>query len=236
MKQKIIPGIKTTFSWLVILGLTTILITACEKVDDTYRNYTPTSGEFKGTSLQYLQSQAGLYDSMLLAIGRIEGLEDTLSIKPVTLFAVNNRSFSLALQNINQARADSIPSMPPVSISTIDEAVLDSFLCRYIVRDVIYSEDLMRSSDGIFVPTIKYNYEMQMQLTGTNASGYLGGGPLAIIFSYPPNDDKQIFTRYWIRVNTNTVDIESTNGLINLLPPGHDFGFGSDFVRAVNRR
>jgi len=209
----------------------------CTKTDNRYRDDQPTAGRFAGTAYEYLQSQPGLYDSMLLAIGRITGLGDSLKTKDLTLFAVNNRSFSLALNNINIARRDSVPQMTPVSIATMDLVTLDTFLCRYIVKDKHHSADLRRTTDGIFLPTIKYNFEMQLQLGYSDASGYVDGGPLSVIFSYPGTDStKKIFTRYWTRVNTTVVDIESKNAVINLLPPGHDFGFGSDFVRAMNRR
>lgn len=209
------------------------LLSGCKKTDDTYKNYMPTAGNFNGNALQYLQSQTGVYDSMLLAISRVTGLSDTLRANEVTLFAVSNRSFALALQNINQARKDSIPSMTPVSIRTLDSAVLDTFLCRYVLRGHATSDSLEAFTDGRFYPSVNYGYGMHMQYSQTNASGYKNGGPKAITFSDPKNS---IFTRYWVRVNTITVDIKTTNATVHLLPPGHDFGFGGDFIRRINKR
>ncbi|SDE21809.1 hypothetical protein [Niabella drilacis] len=221
-------------AWLLLLALG---YAGCTKTDNRYRDDKPTAGKFAGTAYEYLQSQPGLYDSMLLAISRINGLSDTLKTRELTLFAVNNRSFSLAIGNINIARRDSVPQMPPVSIASMDPVVLDTFLCRYFVKDKHHSADLRHTTDGVFLPTMKYNFDMQLQLGYSDASGYVGGGPLSVIFSYPGSDStKKIFTRYWTRVNTMVVDIEAKNAVINLLPPGHDFGFGSDFVRAMNRR
>lgn len=226
---------KFRYDFLLIAVLAAVigLAAGCKKTDDTYKNYTPTAGNFKGTALEYLQSQPGLYDSMVLAIGRVTGLADTLSSQNVTLFAVSNRSFSLALQNINQARQDSIPAMPPVSLHTIDSAVLDTFLCRYVLRDYVGSDSVVAFTDGRVFPSVKYAYGMHMQYSQTNASGYKNGGPKAITFSDPKNS---IFTRYWVRVNTITVDIKTNNATVHLLPPGHDFGFGDDFIRRVNQR
>lgn len=217
----------------VVAGLLGGITSGCKKGDDTYKNYSPTAGNFNGNALEYLQSQPGLYDSMLLAIHRVKGLADTLSSQNVTLFAVSNRSFSLALQNINQARKDSIPAMERVSISTIDSAVLDTFLCRYVLRGRISSDSIIQYTDGRVFPSVKYGYGMHMQYSQTNASGFKNGGPSAITFSDPKNS---IFTRYWVRVNTITVDIKTTNATVHLLPPGHDFGFGNDFIRRVNVR
>ena len=220
---------------LVLIGV------SCKKTDKTYVNYEPTAGNFNGTALQYLQTQPGLYDSMLLVLSRVPRLADSLANGDVTMFAVPNKSFSLALQNINQARRDSFPSMPDMSWSIIDSAVIDTFLCRYILHGKHVSKDISNLADGLFFPTVGYtsrtgtdtSYNMQMQFTRTNASGYLGGGPKAIIYSDPKGS---IFFRYWVRVNTITVDIKSSNAIIHLLPPGHDFGFGDEFVKAVNFR
>ena len=221
--------------FLVFLGM------SCKKVDKTYVNYKPSAGNFNGNAIQYLQAQPGLYDSMLLVLKKAPRLADTLANKEVTMFAIPNKSFALALQNINQARKDSVPSMPAVSWSTVDPAIIDSFLVRYILQGKHLSTDISNLADGLFFPTVGYtsrtgadtSYNMQMQFTRTNASGYLGGGPKAIIYSDPKGS---IFVRYWVRVNTITVDIKSSNAVIHLLPTGHDFGFGDELVKAVNFR
>ena len=206
---------------------------SCTKGDDTYRNYQNTAGRFNGNALAYLQSQPGVYDSMLLVINRLTGLRDSISQNNLTVFAVSNRSFSLALQNINQARKDSIPAMPDVSLSTMDSTVLDTYFCRYLIRGQHTSDSLKGFTDGRLFSSIRYNYNMQMQFAQTNASGYLNGGPQAIIFSDPKNS---VVTRNWIRTTTITVDIKTSNAVVHLLPPGHDFGFGSDFIRSINHR
>lgn len=207
--------------------------TSCKKTDDTFKNYTNTAGTFNGNALQYLQSQPGLYDSMLLVINRLGGIADTISNKPVTIFAINNRSFSIALENINQARRDAIPSKPAVSFSSMDSAILDTFFCRYILKERVSSADIQSLTDGRLFVSTRYNYNMQLQLQRTNASGYENGGPSTIIFSDPKNS---VFVRNWIRVPTITVDIRTSNATVHLLSPGHDFGFGDDFVRLINSR
>lgn len=239
MNKKIFFKTGTKLSLLLIAVLSVMI--SCKKGDDTYVHYQTKAGNFDGTALQYLQSQPGIYDSMLLAFSRVLRIGDSVANSKITLFAVSNGSFSLALQNINQARHDSIPSMDPVSIATIDSTVLDTFLCRYVLEGKHESKDIADFADGLFFQTIHYNnrnntdttYSMQMQYTRTNASGYVGGGPTAIIFSDPKGS---IFYRYWVRVNTQTVDIKTSNAIVHLLPPGHDFGFGNEFVRQVNFR
>jgi hypothetical protein len=220
---------------VIIVGTISLIlpITGCKKVDKTYYNYTNNLGVFKGNALEYLRAQPGVYDSMLLVINRISGIADTIKNANITIFAINNRSFSIALQNINQARQDSIPAMPPVSLSTLDSASLDTFFCRYLVVGRQLSESLVDFTDGLIFPSVRYGYKMQLQFTRTNASGFLKGGPKGIIFSDPKNS---IFTKNWVRVNTVTVDIQTSNAIVNALDPSHDFGFGDDFIRHVNKR
>jgi hypothetical protein len=224
----------TRLSFLALFAVACVFgFNSCSKKDNTYRDYVNTSGTFDGNALQYLQSHPGVFDSMLLVINRLKDMPQLISTEEITLFAVSNRSFTLALQNINQARRDSIPAMPPVSLSQIDSSTLDRFFSRYILDAKVHTDSLEGFTDGRLFPSSRYNYNMQTQLSTTNASGFLDGGPKAITFSDPKNS---IFTRNWIRVNTITVNIKSTNAIIHLLPPGHDFGFGREFVRLVNSR
>lgn len=214
---------------ILILGM---LFVGCKKVDDTYRDFENKAGKFNGTALAFLESQLGVYDSMLLVINRLTGIRDSLTSNEVTVFAMTNRSFSIALNNINQARMDSIPALPEVSFSTMDSATLDQYFCRYILRGKQSSAGLIDFTDGRLYPSIRYDYNMQMQFSQTNASGYLNGGPKAIIFSDPKNS---VFTVNWVRTPTQTVDIQTTNAIVHLLTPGHDFGFGTNFVRDINK-
>jgi hypothetical protein len=210
---------------LIAAGLLIVIaLTSCSKTDKTYYDYNNTAGTFKGTTYEYLTAQTGLYDSLLFVANRLTGLADALKSGNITLFAVNNRSFELALFNINQARKDSIPAMPQVSLATIDSALLDTLQ---------HTDSLKGFTDGKLYASFRYDYNMQLQYVATNASGYLGGGPKAITFSDPRNS---IFTRNWVRVNTITVDIKTSNGMLHLLPAGHDFGFGNDFIKRVNKR
>jgi hypothetical protein len=213
--------------------LMAVALMSCSKTDKTYYDYNNTAGTFKGTTYDYLTAQTGLYDSLLFVANRSTGLAEALKTGNITLFAANNRSFELALFNINQARKDSIPVMPQVSLATIDSAVLDSFVCRYFIPGVQHTDSLKGFTDGKLYASYRYGYNMQLQYVATNASGYLGGGPKAITFSDPRNS---IFTRNWVRVNTITVDIKTSNGMLHLLPAGHDFGFGNDFIKRVNKR
>ena len=225
--------IRKNYLLIATCVLIVIALTSCSKTDKTYYDYKNTAGVFKGTTYEYLSAQTGLYDSLLFVASRLTGLSDLLKTGNITLFAANNRSFELALFNINQARKDSIPAMPQVSLATIDSATLDTIVCRYIIPGLQHTDSLKGFTDGKLYTSYRYDYNMQLQYVATNASGYVGGGPKAIAFSDPRNS---IFTRNWVRVNTITVDIKTSNGMLHLLPAGHDFGFGNDFIKRVNKR
>ncbi len=220
---------------VIFIGFCAILATVgCTKIDTTYKNAKAPEINFAGSAYEYLQSKQGVFDSLLKAVARIPGLVDSLKSKEITLFAPNNRSFELALFNINQARKDSFPKMASINISTIDLDVLDSTLCKYIVRSKIKSTDLYNTlSDGRDVETLKYGYLMNVKLLFTNANGYVSGGPTLLNYS---DRNTSIFTRYWVTTQTSTIDITANNAVINLLTSGHDFGFGSTLIRAANKR
>lgn len=225
--------IGSSISFIAMMALICVAISSCDKGDDTYYNYETKAGTYNGNALSFLESQTGIYDSMLLVINRLKGIKDSIANNSITLFAMSNRSFTVALESINRARRDSIPAMPAISFATMDSAMLDTFFCRYVITQKVESQSLEGFADGLLYPSLRYKYNMQMQFDRTNASGYLNGGPKTIIFSDPKNS---IFFRYWVRVNTITVDIKTTNAIVNILPPGHDFGFGDEFIRRINKR
>ncbi|MCH5720673.1 fasciclin domain-containing protein [Niabella hibiscisoli] len=225
-------GTKNLLIQFIMLLSIVAVLQACEKDDSPYVDYKNNAAIYNGDALSYLQSKPGLYDSMLLVINRIPGAADSLRTGKYTVFATSNRSYSIALQNINNARKDSVPSLPPVSFSTMNLNVLDTFFSKYIIPGQITTQDLASRADGLKFPSMKYGYDMHLQYETTNASGYLGGGPKAILFS---DTRGSVFTVNWIRVYTNTVDIKTTNAVVHVLDAGHNFGFGNDLIRALNR-
>lgn len=216
---------------LIVFGVS-VFIQACEKNDSPYVDYQNNAATYNGDALAYLQSKPGLYDSMLLVVNRLPGVADSLRSGSYTVFATSNRSYTIALQNINNARRDSVPSLPPVSLSTMNVSVLDTFFSKYIIPGKITTQDLSTRADGLKYRSMKYNYEMHLQYETTNASGYLGGGPKAILFS---DTRGSVFNVNWIRVYTNTVDIKTSNAIVHVLDVGHNFGFGNDFIRSLNK-
>lgn len=209
------------------------MIQACSKDESPYVDYENNAATFNGDALSYLRSKPGVFDSMLLVINRLPGVADSLSAGAYTVFATSNRSYTIALQNINNARRDSVPSLPPVSLGTMDLAVLDTFFSKYIIPGKITTQELSARADGLQFPSMKFRYNMHLQYETTNASGYLGGGPKAILLS---DTRGSVFNVNWIRVLTNTVDIKTSNAIVHALDVGHNFGFGNDLINALNRR
>jgi len=209
------------------------ILPSCQKIDESYIEYKNELKEFSGTAIEYFKDQpAGTYDSLLLALDRCPELKQVMGNDTVTVFALSNRSFQLAFENLNKARADSVPLLPPVSIQSIDDSILQVYLSRYVIRDKFLSKDIAVSSDGLRVATAVSNYYMHMQYVSTNASGVVGGGPKSLLFS---DTNNSLDINNWTRVGTTTVDILTKNAVINYLPANHIFGFGADFIITVNK-
>lgn len=212
---------------LVALVLSVCFI-ACTKVDKTYLQPRENLAKFNGTVYDYIKAQpAGVYDSLLFVLNRVPDLIDSLKTQPVTFFSLTNKSFELAIYDLNFNAG--IPQ-GTINLSNINASVLDTFLCRYIIRDKYLTTDLLRATDGYTLPSIKYSYLMNLQYSYTNASGYVNGGPRAIIFS---DTRTSPFISLWVRTNAITVDVVADNGIVNVISPGHAFGFGSEFQTKV---
>ncbi len=203
---------------LVLMGCFTL--SSCEKGDSYYENYENQIQVFNGNAYEYLESQPGVYDSLLLVLDRLVPLRDTLKNEDVTLFALTNKSFELAIQNLNNKRAAG--NKAALSLEDLDRRGLDSVMCRYILKGDLQTDNVRELVDGIYLPSLKYGYEMHVQYDVLNASGFVSGGQQQLIFTDP---NESIFERYWQRTPTNAVNIKTNNAVIHVLSPSHDFGF-----------
>lgn len=208
-----------------------VAIIGCKK-DDTYYKYDKETSVFTGNSYQYLQQGGGLFDSMLLVIDRLTGLKDSLTRGQVTLFAINNNSFDLAMKNLNLRRATMVPARPPLSLKTLDSTQLDTLTCRYILTGIYNTDRVVNNADGIMAPNIKYGYSMNLLYERINAAGYQGGGPQQLFFRDPKQTPFEVF---WVTTKTQIVNVKTSNGVVHVLSSGHDFGFGNEFVERMNR-
>ncbi|NRF41711.1 carbohydrate-binding protein [Pedobacter foliorum] len=173
----------------------------------------------------YLKSKRGIYDSLLLVIDRV-GLADTLKKNPVTLFALSNSSFKLAMTNLNNLRRTT--GKDPLFLSNVDIKHLDTLMTKYVIRG-LYPTELLTEQDGLTFYGVKYNRMMHGKLESSTASGYNGGGPAYIKF----DDTKQsIFVKNWVNTTTGSVNIKTTNGIVHIVEPNHVFGF-DEFVKRI---
>src|SRR5690606_6950688 len=213
---------------LVLMGCFTL--SSCEKGDSYYENYENQIQVFNGNAYEYLESQPGVYDSLLLVLDRLVPLRDTLKNEDVTLFALTNKSFELAIQNLNNKRAAG--NKAALSLEDLDRRGLDSVMCRYILKGDLQTDNVRELVDGIYLPSLKYGYEMHVQYDVLNASGFVSGGQQQLIITDP---NESIFERYWQRTPTNAVNIKTNNAVIHVLSPSHDFGFNK-LGRSEERR
>ncbi|WP_345208926.1 ATP/GTP-binding protein [Mucilaginibacter gynuensis] len=209
---------------LKLLLVLSVLVSACKK-DGGYFKSTDGNRKFNGTTLQYLQSKPGVYDSLLSVVKRMS-LEETLTDSNVTLFAVTNPSFQLALTNLNTLRRQS--DKDPLFLSNIDGIHLDTMASYYIIRGKKTSDSLLLQ-DGLDLEGVRYGYPMHAKVTRASASGYTEGGPEVIEFS---NTKHSKFVRFWSTTTTGSNNIQTNNGIVHVVSPDHIFGF-DEFVKRL---
>lgn len=210
---------KSSFFFLAVIVIS--LIGACSR-DEGYYDPTISDKAFPSDVYDYLKSKPGVYDSLLKVVDRL-GLEGTLRDSDITLFALSNTSFQLALTNLNNLRK--LNDRPSEYLSNINGEQLDTMLTQYIIRGK-YLADSLATQDGLSLFGIKYGYPMHARLTKTSSSGYTDGGPTVIQFS---DTKRSQFERNWISTTTGSINLEARNGIVHVVGSDHVFGF-NDFV------
>ncbi len=198
-----------------------LLIAACTKDTGFYNTGEP-DRNFSGTTYEYLKSKPGVYDSLLAVIDRM-GLKQTLMDSNVTLFAVTNPSFQLAINNLNTLRKQS--DKDPRYLYNIDGVQLDTMASYYIIRGKVLTDSL-KFQDGLNLSSVRFGYPMHADVSRASASGYTDGGPEIIQFS---NTKRSQFIRNWSNTTTSSNNIITSNGVVHVINPDHIFGF-DEFV------
>ncbi len=206
-----------------------VLVTACKKQDQGAYNFENKVNVYDGNVYSYFKSQPGVYDSLVKVIDRISWLKDTLATRSsFTVFAVTNRSFVLALQNLNELR--STQNKPSLGLATANLSQLDTLTSRYIISGK-FSTDSLLLKDGVSLWSVRYNYEMHGQEKSGNAYGFVDGGPKSIIFSDVKGSQ---YISEWQQTTTQAVNIYTNNAIVHVLSPSHEFGF-SEFTIRLNK-
>lgn len=201
----------------LIIPAILILLGSCTKDSGDYTAVLDAK-EFTGNTYEYLQNTPG-FDSLLFVIDRLS-LTDTLKTNAVTLFAPKNESFAQVVSKYNLARK--IRNKAPVYLRDMDIALLDSMICRYVIRG-LYPANSFTQSDGLNVFAVRYGFPMNAKLTTADASGLKKGGPALLDFFYTK---RSRFKSDWIRATVNIVDVKTSNGIIHTIETTHPFGFG----------
>ena len=209
---------------LKLLVILTLLQFACKK-DGGYYNAPDANGKVSVNTYEYLKSKPGVYDSLIAAVDRL-GLKETLIDSNITLFAVTNQSFQLAITNLNNLRRQS--DKDPVFLGNIDHAQFDTMVSYYIIRGR-YTSDSLQLQDGLDLKSVRFGYPMHGKSSRAPASGYVLGGPQVVEFS---NTKGSKFNRNWATTTTGSNNIETTNGIVHVVSPDHIFGF-DEFVKRL---
>jgi len=209
--------------WFIIL-VTGILFFSCAK-DKGYYAENLTEPIYKGNMYDYLKSKPGVYDSLLKVIDRIE-LQRTMQDSSITLFALTNANFQLAIQNLNNTL--SLADKAPQYLNSVKVNVLDSLMCQYILRGKITS-DSIKNQDGKDVYGVRYGYPMHINLDKQTSSGFINGGPMTMNYS---DTRRSVFKRNWITTETSSLNVKTDNGIVHVINADHVFGF-NQFVSQV---
>lgn len=216
----------------VILGFV-IVQCSCTKEKGFYSK-TSIDASTPLNTYEYLKSKPGVYDSLVSLIDQL-GMKEYLTDSNVTLFAVSNSSFQIALNNLNNLRktqgkpnvflselASGKPSASrDIGKAKADSAQLDTMVSYYIIRKSFKSSDFT-VGDGQNLFSVRGGYPMHGKRLYADAEGYQDGGSEIIEFA---NTARSIFVPNWALSTTSSVNIATKNGIVHLIQPDHVFGF-----------
>lgn len=222
MKRILYVGIS-----LLLLVLTVV---ACKKGNTYYEDYQIKYTEYDGTTLQFLEEQNMVYDSLLLVLERVPSLRARLKNPKdtITFFAMTNNSFTNAIDAMNAVR--SAANRPKLFLEDIPKALVDTLTNHYAFDGIYDTDNLKDFVEGKEIRSID-QYRMTMKYKVSSASGIVQGGQQQIILSDMNNS---IFQRYWQESNTSVVNIRTTNGRLHILAPSHNYGF-SKLAKLLNK-
>ncbi|MGJ7031479.1 discoidin domain-containing protein [Niabella hirudinis] len=234
MKKQVLP-VAAMLLILLMLGA------GCSKGRSPYyKSEVIETERFDGTVLQYLESRKGVYDSMVVVIKRFPNLAKLLSSPgSMTVFAIPNAAFEVAVTNFNRERAkqDSAPLyFSPNNLSRPDSGMfhylgLEQLIARYIFNRVYTYEELVVSTTGLRSPSV-LGYNMNLKAVQQNAVGAIKDGPKVIELSDMNNS---IFNRFWKSALTSTIAaVQTSNALVHTLAQNHEFGFASFTDKLLN--
>lgn len=199
-----------------------ILLSSCEKTDDTYRNAAPANQSDLAT-YDYLRTRTG-FDSLIYLLGKT-GLKDTLLEKNITFFAPSDQSIAIAMENLNASRR--LKQLPPATMDSVDTFVWRELLMWYMYADKHLSESYAEK-DGKDVLSIN-RQRLHVDAVRSTTEGVVNGGSLLLKLS---DLNGSRFVKDWVFSFISTSDIQTKNGVIHVLERTHIFGFRSFVEKA----
>lgn len=233
-------NVKNQIAGLALMML--LLFTACNKDGGTYYKYESLSETYDGNALQYLESQKGVFDSLVVVLKRYPEVMNLLTSEDsITLFAIPNSAFQLAVSNFNVYRASIDSPLLYLSKANLDLTRADSGLVNYELLNVLISRyifkgyydfnTLAKSINGNAIPSIQYNYKMNLKAMQENSFGSISDGPKVIELS---DMNYSYLTTAWKSTNTSAVNtVKAKNVIIHSISSKHEFGFAS-FTNYLN--
>lgn len=199
------------------------LLAACEKTDDTYRTAQP-ADKVDMTSYDYLRSRKGTFDSLCYLLDKT-GLKDTLQQKQITFFAPTDVSIAIAMKNLNTARE--LNGLPTATMDSVDVFVWRQLLMWYMFSGSQLSGSFAEK-DGKDVLSIN-RQKLHVDAVRTTTQGVVNGGGLLLKLS---DLNGSRFIKDWVFSFITTADIQTKNGVINVMERTHILGFRSFVEKA----
>ncbi len=190
----------------------------CSKTDSMYRNSVP-ANKVDVNMYDYIVSKKEQFDTLIYIVNKAD-LADTIRKSKITFFAPTDQSILTAMENLNASRATL--GLPELKISDISPFVWRSMLMRYIIPGQFNSEQFMLA-DGLDVITLSKR-RLHVNAVATTTQGSVGSGSLLIKYS---DLNGSRFTKDWVFSYVTISNLQTTNGVLNILEPNHVFGFKS---------
>jgi len=104
---------------------------------------------------------------------------------------------------------------------------LDTLVSRYIMEGLYDFNTIYVNEDSqLSVESLNYSYEMLLNCGYGSANGIVqGGAPYLDLV----DTRETLMTDRWKKARVCWMDIQCDNGIVHVLTPGHEFGFG-DFI------
>lgn len=221
------------FSLVASFFVATIFFYSCKRDAGRYYEFAPKVKLYNGTAIEFLEKQTG-YDSMLAVLKKFPDVIQYLnSGDSVTLFAIPNQSFKIAVDNFNATRslADRLYISPATyNLSRPDSGMfnlemLKILISRYIIPGFYDFNKIAEAFTGIPVKSYGYDYEMNMRAVQQSSTGSTKDGPKVIEFS---DMNYSFYRQYWKPANTISVNTtRAGNVIVHLLSTSHEFGYSS---------